>query len=172
MHLIKIKRKHFYVHSKRFLKTVESRRQRVLIENVILTIATVFLLVPCAPENVTTDLLCDTNDVRVSWTSSLLLLNYSVMAVPLDGSSPTTCKTNNASCVLKGFQCGKTLNISVKASSDSCSGPLSLVQVVQTGNDNTLLKFFIIIIPIRPFKNYKIRYKTEQCRVLFGQKVE
>ncbi|XP_014840249.1 PREDICTED: uncharacterized protein LOC106916456 [Poecilia mexicana] len=89
--------------------------------------------VPCAPVNVTADLLCDSNDLTVSWESSPLPLSYSVMAVPLDGSSPVTCNTNNASCVLTGFHCGQALNISVKASSESCSGPSSPVQTVHTG---------------------------------------
>ncbi|XP_032422074.1 uncharacterized protein LOC116722071 [Xiphophorus hellerii] len=89
--------------------------------------------VPCAPENVTAYLLCDTSDLTVSWKSSPVLLSYSVMAVPLDGSSPVTCNTNNASCVLTGFHCGQALNISVKASSKSCSGPYSPVQTVHTG---------------------------------------
>ncbi|XP_023191873.1 uncharacterized protein LOC111608990 [Xiphophorus maculatus] len=89
--------------------------------------------VPCAPENVTAYLLCDTSDLTVSWKSSPLPLSYSVMAVPLDGSSPVTCNTNNASCVLTGFHCGQALNISVKASSKSCSGPYSPVQTVHTG---------------------------------------
>ncbi|MED6260228.1 hypothetical protein ATANTOWER_008551, partial [Ataeniobius toweri] len=89
--------------------------------------------VPCTPESVTTDLQCGTNDLTVSWASSPLPLNYSVKAVTLDGSGPITCNTNNASCVLRGFQCGQTLNISVKASSVSCSGPYSPMQTVRTG---------------------------------------
>ncbi|XP_015242186.1 PREDICTED: uncharacterized protein LOC107092315 [Cyprinodon variegatus] len=89
--------------------------------------------VPCAPENITTDWLCDTNDLTVSWESSSLPLSYSVMAVPLNGSSPIICNTNNSSCVLRGFQCGQTLNISVNASSDICSGLYSPIQTVQTG---------------------------------------
>ncbi|XP_054888996.1 serine-rich adhesin for platelets-like [Poeciliopsis prolifica] len=89
--------------------------------------------VPCAPENVTAALLCDTNDFTVSWKSSPLPLSYSAVAVPLDGSSPVTCDTNSASCVLTGFHCGQALNISVKASSESCSGPHSPMQTVHTG---------------------------------------
>ncbi|XP_047223920.1 fibronectin type III domain-containing protein 7-like [Girardinichthys multiradiatus] len=93
--------------------------------------------VPCTPESVTTDLQCGTNDLTVSWASSPLPLNYSVKAVTLDGSGPITCNTNNASCVLRGFQCGQTLNISVKASSVSCSGPYSPMQTVRTEANNS-----------------------------------
>uniref|UniRef100_A0A3Q3F0T0 Fibronectin type-III domain-containing protein n=1 Tax=Kryptolebias marmoratus TaxID=37003 RepID=A0A3Q3F0T0_KRYMA len=51
--------------------------------------------VPCAPENVTTNLLCGSSDLMVSWTSSPLPLNYSVIAKPLDGNtSLLTCHTN------------------------------------------------------------------------------
>uniref|UniRef100_A0A3Q2Q8R1 Fibronectin type-III domain-containing protein n=1 Tax=Fundulus heteroclitus TaxID=8078 RepID=A0A3Q2Q8R1_FUNHE len=89
--------------------------------------------VPCTPENVTTDLQCGSNDLTVSWTSSPHPLSYSVMAVPLDGGGSITCNTNNASCVLRGFGCGQTVNVSVKASSDICSGPYSPTQTVRTG---------------------------------------
>ncbi|MEQ2202743.1 hypothetical protein XENOCAPTIV_014207 [Xenoophorus captivus] len=68
------------------------------------------------PLSLKTDLQCGTNDLTVSWASSPLPLNYSVKAVTLDGSGPITCNTNNASCVLRGIQCGQTLNISCASS--------------------------------------------------------
>ncbi|XP_018532382.1 mucin-4 isoform X2 [Lates calcarifer] len=89
--------------------------------------------VPCAPQNVSTNLLCGTNDLMVSWILSPEPLNYSVTAVPLDGNiSSVTCRTDTASCSLSALQCGQTYNVSVKASSGSCSGPYSSPQTVQT----------------------------------------
>lgn len=62
-------------------------------------------------------------------------LNYSVKVVPLAGNiSSLTCDTRHANCSLRGLQCGQTYNVSVKASSASCSGPYSRPQIVQTGN--------------------------------------
>ncbi|XP_017277744.1 serine-rich adhesin for platelets-like [Kryptolebias marmoratus] len=89
--------------------------------------------VPCAPENVTTNLLCGSSDLMVSWTSSPLPLNYSVIAKPLDGNtSLLTCHTNSTSCVLSSLQCGQTYNVSVRASSGSCSGTYSPSQTVHS----------------------------------------
>uniref|UniRef100_A0A8C4IPM8 Fibronectin type-III domain-containing protein n=1 Tax=Dicentrarchus labrax TaxID=13489 RepID=A0A8C4IPM8_DICLA len=84
--------------------------------------------------NVTTNLLCGTSDMTVSWIPNALPFNYSVIAVPLAGNiSSVTCKTSHANCSLSGLQCGQTYNVSVKASSGSCSGPYSHPQIVQTG---------------------------------------
>uniref|UniRef100_A0A674MQ79 Fibronectin type-III domain-containing protein n=1 Tax=Takifugu rubripes TaxID=31033 RepID=A0A674MQ79_TAKRU len=80
--------------------------------------------VPCAPANISTNLLCGTNDLVVNWSSSSVPLNYSVKVVALAGNiSSLTCDTKHANCSLSGLQCGQTYNVSVKASSKSCSGP-------------------------------------------------
>ncbi len=95
------------------------------------------LSVPCAPVNVSTNLLCGTNDLTVSWLPSTVPLNYSVTAMPMAGNiSSVSCDTSNANCTLRGLQCGQTYNVSVKASSGSCSGPYSHPQTVQTGDKN------------------------------------
>ncbi|CAJ1072098.1 unnamed protein product%2C partial [Xyrichtys novacula] len=89
--------------------------------------------VPCAPANVTTNLICGTNDLMVSWSTSDVPLNYSAVAMPLAGNiSPVTCDSSRANCSLRGLQCGQTYNVSVKASSDSCSGRFSPPQTIQT----------------------------------------
>uniref|UniRef100_A0A674NSS5 Fibronectin type-III domain-containing protein n=1 Tax=Takifugu rubripes TaxID=31033 RepID=A0A674NSS5_TAKRU len=84
---------------------------------------------PCAPANISTNLLCGTNDLVVNWSSSSVPLNYSVKVVALAGNiSSLTCDTKHANCSLSGLQCGQTYNVSVKASSKSCSGPYSQPQ--------------------------------------------
>nr|XP_046264816.1 mucin-4-like [Scatophagus argus] len=89
--------------------------------------------VPCAPVNVSTNLLCGTNDLTVSWTPAALPRNYSVTAVPLAANiSSVTCDTSHSNCSLSGLQCGQAYNVSVKASYGSCSGPYSLPQTVLT----------------------------------------
>lgn len=95
------------------------------------------LLVPCAPVNISTSLLCGTNELMVSWIPFAMPLNYSVSAVPLAGNkSSVTCGTIHNNCSLNGLQCGQTYNVSVRASSGSCSGPYSRPQTVQTGNND------------------------------------
>ncbi|XP_071392950.1 fibronectin-like [Centroberyx affinis] len=88
---------------------------------------------PCAPMNVSTNLLCDTNILMVSWNPAAMPLNYSATAMPLAGDvSPVTCHTEDTECSLSGLQCGQTYNVLVRASYGSCSGPYSAVQTVQT----------------------------------------
>lgn len=93
------------------------------------------MLVPCAPANISTHLLCGTDDLMASWIPAAVPLSYRVTAVPLAGNmTSVTCDTSHANCSLSGVQCGQTYNVSVRASSGSCSGPYSQPQTVQTGN--------------------------------------
>lgn len=118
----------------------------------LILLSPLFLLVPCAPTNTTTNLLCGTNDLVVSWNSSVHL-NYSVRVVPLAGNlSSLTCDTSYANCRLNGLQCGQTYNVSVKASSANCSGPYSLPQTVRTGikNDGNEIRTAIFCRLIHP----------------------
>lgn len=113
------------------------------------------LLVPCAPQNVSTNLLCGNNDVMVSWTLSPEPLNYTVKAMPVTGNtSSVTCNTNSASCNLTGLQCGWTYNISVKASSGSCCGPYSSPQTIQTGKKKGLMVKKIIVSTVFCYFDY------------------
>lgn len=107
-----------------------------LVSNTLLTNShnALSLSVPCAPTNITTNLLCGTNDLMVSWIPPSAALNYSVRAVPLVVNvSSVTCVTAQANCSLATLQCGRAYNVSVKASSGSCSSPYSHPQTVQTG---------------------------------------
>ncbi|KAK5888908.1 hypothetical protein CesoFtcFv8_014958 [Champsocephalus esox] len=90
--------------------------------------------VPCPPEDFSTSLMCGTNDATVSWNIySAVPLNYSVAAVSLaENISSVLCQTSSGSCRLIGLQCGETYNVSVKASSGSCSGHFSPPQTVET----------------------------------------
>ncbi|XP_056277189.1 fibronectin-like [Pseudoliparis swirei] len=77
--------------------------------------------------------MCGTDDAAASWNTSAVPLNYSVHAAPLAGRlDAVACHTGSASCRLRALRCGQTYNVSVKASSGSCSGPYSLPQTVQT----------------------------------------
>lgn len=80
--------------------------------------------------------MCGTNDATISWNIySAVPLNYSVAAVSLaENISSVLCQTSSGSCRLIGLQCGETYNVSVKASSGSCSGQFSPPQTVETGN--------------------------------------
>nr|XP_020471689.1 fibronectin type III domain-containing protein 7-like [Monopterus albus]XP_020471690.1 fibronectin type III domain-containing protein 7-like [Monopterus albus] len=90
--------------------------------------------VPCAPQNISSNLTCGSNILTVSWISSAVALNYHVTAVPLAGNtSSLSCQTNSSSCSVSGLQCGQTYNVSVKACSAGCSGVSSTPQTVQTG---------------------------------------
>lgn len=87
--------------------------------------------------NISTNLLCGTNDLMVNWIPSAVPLDYSVSAVPLAGNnSSVTCGTIHNNCSLNGLQCGQTYNVSVRASSGTCSGPYSRPHIVQTGKND------------------------------------
>lgn len=128
---------HGFLHRTQY--TVQLRKVFVINSHCVL-----FLSVPCAPGNISTDLSCSTNDLTVSWISSSAYLQYSVTAVPLTGNvTSVICHTDGASCVLSGLQCGQTFNVSVEVSSGSCKGPHSPPQTVQTGNNDGYCKSII-----------------------------
>uniref|UniRef100_A0AAR2LCM5 Fibronectin type-III domain-containing protein n=1 Tax=Pygocentrus nattereri TaxID=42514 RepID=A0AAR2LCM5_PYGNA len=86
---------------------------------------------PCAPQNVSTVLACDTNSVTVSWSPSAVPQNYIASAV-WSGGTALFCSSQNTSCSMQGLQCGQQYNITVAASNGNCSGPASPVQSIQT----------------------------------------
>lgn len=93
--------------------------------------------VPCAPTGITANLQCGTNTLVVSWMQSAAALNYSVRAVPLAGNTSSAyCVSSHSNCSLPTLQCGWMYNISVKASSSSCSSPYSPPQTIHTGNSD------------------------------------
>ncbi|KAL7851296.1 hypothetical protein AOLI_G00216520 [Acnodon oligacanthus] len=86
---------------------------------------------PCAPQNVSTALACDTNSVTVSWSPAAVPQNYIAIAV-WSGGTALSCSSQNTSCGMQGLQCGQQYNITVAASNGNCSGPASPLQTIQT----------------------------------------
>ncbi|XP_036412774.1 mucin-5AC-like [Colossoma macropomum] len=86
---------------------------------------------PCAPQNVSTVLACDTNSVTVTWSPTAVPQNYMAIAV-WNGGTALSCSSQNTSCSIQGLQCGQQYNITVAASNGNCSGPASPVQTIQT----------------------------------------
>lgn len=76
---------------------------------------------PCAPENISSSLLCDNNTAAVSWGNSSGAVFYKVMATSTDGDVKQ-CTTNDTSCHLPHMHCGQTYNISVTPFSNECKG--------------------------------------------------
>ncbi|XP_072525550.1 uncharacterized protein [Salminus brasiliensis] len=86
---------------------------------------------PCATQNVSTTLACDTNSLTVSWSPAAMSQNYIAIAV-WKGSTALSCSSQNTSCSMHGLQCGQQYNVTVTASNGNCSGPASPVQTIQT----------------------------------------
>ncbi|KAI4885449.1 hypothetical protein NFI96_001413 [Prochilodus magdalenae] len=86
---------------------------------------------PCAPQNVSTTVACNTSSVTVSWSPAAVSQNYVAIAV-WNGGSALSCSSQSTSCTMQGLQCGQQYNITVSASNGNCSGPASPVQTIQT----------------------------------------
>uniref|UniRef100_A0A7N6FH25 Fibronectin type-III domain-containing protein n=1 Tax=Anabas testudineus TaxID=64144 RepID=A0A7N6FH25_ANATE len=87
---------------------------------------------PCTPTNVSSLLICSAGSAQVSWAPSANALSYAVKATSAEQILNLTCQTTGTSCSLSDLQCEQTYNVSVKASSGSCTGPCSSPQTVKT----------------------------------------
>ncbi|KAJ3599685.1 hypothetical protein NHX12_033641 [Muraenolepis orangiensis] len=76
---------------------------------------------PCAPQNVSTSLLCSGNTGEVSWLASAGAASYEVMALGRDGDS-NRCSTNTTACSFPNMHCAQTYEITVTPYSDTCRG--------------------------------------------------
>ncbi|XP_066508135.1 fibronectin type III domain-containing protein 7-like [Hoplias malabaricus] len=65
---------------------------------------------PCAPQNVSTVLACDTNSLNVSWSPAVTSLSYTAIGV-WNGVTVLSCSSQNNSCNMQGLQCGQQYNV-------------------------------------------------------------
>uniref|UniRef100_A0A3Q3MAQ3 Fibronectin type III domain containing 7b n=1 Tax=Mastacembelus armatus TaxID=205130 RepID=A0A3Q3MAQ3_9TELE len=75
---------------------------------------------PCIPDNVTVVPLCQENGAAVTWRYSPVATSYLLTATGLDGQV-TSYNTTLNNCTLNNLLCGKTYNLSITASGDSCT---------------------------------------------------
>lgn len=123
---------------------------------ILYTVMSFSNLAPCAPTGIIANLQCGSNNLVVSWNQSAAALNYTVKAVPLDGSqSPAYCVSSHLNCTLPTLQCGLMYDVFVKASSSSCSSPYSYPRTIHTGkgteeNSKTILRTTLLMRNLTP----------------------
>ncbi|XP_064416169.1 fibronectin type III domain-containing protein 7-like [Latimeria chalumnae] len=76
--------------------------------------------VPCEPQNITTDLDCETGYTTVSWDHSDGALSYMATAESENGDS-VYCNTTDKNCVITNLQCGHNYSVYVTSFDEMCS---------------------------------------------------
>ncbi|XP_039458353.1 fibronectin type III domain-containing protein 7-like [Oreochromis aureus] len=88
--------------------------------------------VACAPQNVSTALLCLNHSALVTWVGSPIAIGYNVTATAQDGHTHH-CYTNSTSCQVLDIHCGETYSITVTPYSQTCTGNPSAAYSFQAG---------------------------------------
>ncbi|KAM9761579.1 uncharacterized protein fndc7b [Menidia menidia] len=80
---------------------------------------------PCPPNNVQTNVNCQTDQGVVSWETSWGAVSYEVQLAGRDGHS-LTCHTNNTFCSVEGLHCGVIYHTSVIAVGETVNSSRSI----------------------------------------------
>lgn len=89
--------------------------------------------VPCIPQNVSTDMDCESNSMSISWVESNGADSYTATLEDSEGRS-TDCQVLGAnSCNVSGLNCGKTYHVAVTASDGYCTSLGSSTTDAQSG---------------------------------------
>ncbi|KAM9445384.1 fibronectin type III domain-containing protein 7 [Clarias gariepinus] len=86
---------------------------------------------PCAPQALSVNPLCDTEDVVVSWAPSNLSQSYYLTAIGQDGVSKN-CTSTTENCTLSHLKCSQAYTVSVIASDGNCTSPASQALTFRT----------------------------------------
>ncbi|KAJ8279126.1 hypothetical protein COCON_G00061920 [Conger conger] len=86
---------------------------------------------PCEPQNVETNLHCQTNTLSVSWDSSVGGSWYTVVGQNED-ERLFSCSTADTSCQLSQLECGDVYNITVLAGDSTCNSSSDTHAVIET----------------------------------------
>ncbi|XP_051736094.1 fibronectin type III domain-containing protein 7-like [Ctenopharyngodon idella] len=84
-----------------------------------------FHTVPCAPQNMSVAVQCDTRTAILSWEESQGSLQYFTWAQTMDGHT-LHCDTTGTSCSLRGLTCGTLYNFTAQASDGTCNSSLTV----------------------------------------------
>lgn len=87
---------------------------------------------PCAIEDVVAHADCECWGVVVSWAPSLVAASYQLTAMGRDGDL-RECNTTDTNCTLEELQCGQPYQLSVVASTETCTGPAGMEVTFNSG---------------------------------------
>lgn len=91
--------------------------------------------VPCVPQQVEAQVVCDTGAVSVSWESSKGASSYQAIAQG-NGGYASTCNSSHTTCLFNDLLCGLNYSITVSALDETCSSAESSVVELNTGRIN------------------------------------
>lgn len=88
--------------------------------------------VPCVPQQVEAQVVCETGAVSVSWEPSKGASSYTTIAQG-NGGYASTCNSSHATCLFNDLLCGLNYSITVRASDETCSSAGSAAMLLNTG---------------------------------------
>nr|XP_046247875.1 uncharacterized protein LOC124060678 [Scatophagus argus] len=87
--------------------------------------------VPCVPQQVEAQVVCESGAVAVSWEPSKGASSYTTIAQG-NGGYASTCSSNETTCLFSDLLCGLNYSISVSASDEKCSSAGSFAVELST----------------------------------------
>nr|XP_015211037.1 PREDICTED: uncharacterized protein LOC102685057 [Lepisosteus oculatus] len=86
---------------------------------------------PCMPQDVRTDLPCNSSTVSVFWAPSVGALTYTATLEGRDGNT-ICCTTNSTTCEISDLPCGEIFFVSVTAEGPTCNSSQSTSVILKT----------------------------------------
>lgn len=91
------------------------------------------LLAPCAPQNVSVNVSCPSNDISISWNAAGEADHFLVSVTPDNGGASKSCNTTNTACSISNVTCGNTFSVHVTSVGGSCHSQHSQAISIQSG---------------------------------------
>lgn len=95
--------------------------------------------VPCVPQQVEAQVVCESGAVAVSWEPSKGASSYTTVAQG-NGGYASTCNSSETTCLFDDLLCGLNYSVTVHASDETCSSAGSSPLEVNTGKKKTDLE--------------------------------
>lgn len=92
----------------------------------------VSLAVPCVPQQVEAQVVCDSGAVAVSWEPSKGASFYTAVAQG-NGGYASSCNSSETTCLFDDLLCGLNYSVTVRASDETCSSARSPAADLNTG---------------------------------------
>lgn len=90
--------------------------------------------VPCVPQQVEAEVVCESGAVAVSWEPSRGALSYTTVAQG-NGGYESSCNSTDTTCLFSDLLCGLNYSITVRALDDTCDSAES--SAVETNKGRT-----------------------------------
>lgn len=124
----------YIINSKRLMLLMLKQINRIYLTTCVLVLFSP--AAPCAPQALSVNPLCDTEDVVVSWAPSNLSQSYYLTAIGQDGVSKN-CTSTTENCTLSHLKCSQAYTVSVIASDGNCTSPASQALTFRTSETAT-----------------------------------